>query len=73
MATKKPTPIAQLRVARARIEEVQRAHQEMHDRWMTGCHERERLHRELAVSNARCMKLKGIIEYLEDQAKNGND
>jgi hypothetical protein len=39
--------------------------------WTAEITEHARAERELIVASARALKLKGIIEYLEDQVKNG--
>ena len=69
MAIKKTATAAQLRAAKLQIANLEERNESLHVQWTQEITERTRVTRELAIASARCMKLKGIIEYLEDQAK----
>jgi hypothetical protein len=73
MATKKPAAAAQLRAAKLQITNLEERNEELHKMWTAEITEHARAERELIVASARALKLKGIIEYLEDQVKNGKD
>ena len=69
MATKKPAAAALLRAAKLQIANLEERNESLHVQWTKEISEHARVVRELTIANARCMKLKGIIEYLEDQVK----
>jgi len=73
MAIKKPTTLAQVRQAKAEIVRLEERNEELHKQWTKEISEHARVVRELTIANARCMKLKGIIEYLEDQTRKQNE
>jgi hypothetical protein len=73
MAIKKPATATQLRQAKVEIANLQVRNESLYGQWTKEVTELNRVKRELAIASARCMKLKGIIEYLEDQAKNKDE
>jgi len=73
MATKKPSTVTQLRQAKVEIARLEERNEELHKQWTKEISEHARAVRELTIANARCMKLKGIIEYLEDQTRKQNE
>jgi hypothetical protein len=70
MATKKPNLAGQLRAAKLQIANLEERNEDLHKMWTAEITEHARAERELVVASARALKLKGIIEYLEDQVKN---
>lgn len=69
MAIKKPATAAQLRAAKLQIANLEKMNESLHAQWTKEISEHARVVRELTIANARCMKLKGIIEYLEEKLK----
>jgi hypothetical protein len=69
MATKKPNLAGQLRQAKAEITILKEENADLHKQWMEEFNARTKQSRELELAYARGIKLKGVIEYLEEKLK----
>ena len=69
MANKKPNLAGQLRAAKIHIVNLEKRNEELHKQWTAELTARAKDSRELEVAYARCIKLKGVIEYLEEKLK----
>ena len=67
MATKNLA--AQLRAAKLHIAVLEKENADLRLSWMEELTARSREGRELEVAYARCIKLRGVIEYLEEKLK----
>ena len=70
MANKKPNLAAQLRAAKKQIVDLEERNEELHKQWAAELTARSRDSRELELAYVRGIKLKGVIEYLEEKLKN---
>jgi flagellar motor switch protein FliM len=71
MVAKKPNLAGQLRQAKAEIATLKEENADLHKQWMEEFNARTRDSRELELAYVRGIKLKGVIEYLEEKLKNG--
>ena len=69
MPYRKPTIAAQLRAAKIHIVNLEKRNEELHEQWTTEITARAKDSRELEVAYVRGIKLKGVIEYLEERLK----
>ena len=69
MAYKKPTEAAQLRAAKLEIATLKEENADLHKQWMEQFNARTRDSRELELAYTRGIKLKGVVEYLEEKLK----
>ena len=69
MTSKKLTVAGQLRIAKTHIANLEERNEELHNRWTTEITARAKDSRELEVAYVRGIKLKGVIEYLEEKLK----
>ena len=69
MAYKKPTEAAQLRAAKLEIANLEERNEELHKQWTAELTARAKESRELEGAYVRGIKLKGVIEYLEEKLK----
>jgi hypothetical protein len=69
MATKKLSIEEQLSKAKAEIAHLKERHEDLHERWTTEITARAKDSRELENAYVRGIKLKGVIEYLEEKLK----
>jgi hypothetical protein len=67
MATKNLA--AQLRAAKLHIANLEERNEELHKQWTAEITARSRESRELEVAHIRGIKMKGVIEYLEEKLK----
>ena len=67
MATKNLA--AQLRAAKLHIASLEKRNEELHEQWTTEIAARAKDSRELENAYVRGIKLKGVIEYLEEKLK----
>jgi hypothetical protein len=70
MVAKKPNLAGQLRYAQKKIANLEKENADLRLSWMEELTARSREGRELEVAYTRCIKLKGVIEYLEEKLKN---
>ena len=68
MATKNLA--AQLRAAKLHIASLEKRNEELHKQWTAEITARAKDSRELENAYVRGIKLKGVIEYLEEKLKN---
>jgi hypothetical protein len=69
MPYKKPTEAAQLRAAKIHIANLEKRNEELHEQWTAEITARAKDRRELETVQIRCIKLKGVVEYLEEKLK----
>jgi hypothetical protein len=69
MVTKKPNLAGQLRYAQKKIANLEKENADLRKQWMDELTARSRDSRELEVAHIRGIKMKGIIEYLEEKLK----
>jgi hypothetical protein len=69
MATKKPNLAGQLRAAKLHIAVLEKENADLRSSWMEELTARSKNGRELELAYARCIKLQGVIEYLEEKLK----
>ena len=69
MAIKKPNLAGQLRAAKIHIVNLEKRNEELHKQWTAELTARAKDSRELELAYARGIKLKGVIEYLEEKLK----
>jgi hypothetical protein len=69
MAIKKPSTAMQLRFAKNEIARLEEENADLRRSWMEELTARSKNGRELEVAYARCIKLQGVIEYLEEKVK----
>ena len=69
MATKKLSIEEQLSQAKAEIVNLKEENADLHKQWMEEFNARTKQSRELELAYARGIKLKGVIEYLEEKLK----
>jgi flagellar motor switch protein FliM len=69
MASKKLTVAGQLRIAKTHIANLEERNEELHKQWTAEITARSRESRELEVAHIRGIKMKGVIEYLEERLK----
>ena len=69
MAAKKLTIEEQLNQAKLKIAHLEERYEDLHKRWMEELTARAKDSRELELAQVRGIKMKGIIEYLEDKLK----
>jgi hypothetical protein len=69
MAAKKLTVEEQLSKAKAEIAHLKERYDDLHNRWTTEITARAKDSRELENAYVRGIKLKGVIEYLEEKLK----
>jgi hypothetical protein len=69
MPYRKPTIAAQLRAAKIHIANLEKRNEELHEQWTTEMTARAKDSRELENAYVRGIKLKGVIEYLEEKLK----
>jgi hypothetical protein len=69
MATRKLTVEEQLSQAKAEIAHLKERYDDLHNRWTTEITARAKDSRELENAYVRGIKLKGVIEYLEEKLK----
>jgi hypothetical protein len=67
MATKNLA--AQLRAAKLHIASLEKRNEELHKQWTAEITARAKDSRELELAYVRGIKLKGVIEYLEEKLK----
>lgn len=67
MATKNLA--AQLRAAKLQIANLEKENADLRKQWMDELNARSREKRELEVAQIRGIKMKGVIEYLEEKLK----
>ena len=67
MATKNLA--AQLRAAKLQIANLEKENADLRKQWMDELNARSRERRELEVAQIRGIKMKGVIEYLEEKLK----
>ncbi len=67
MATKNLA--AQLRAAKLHIANLEKRNEELHKQWTTEITARAKDSRDLELAYVRGIKLKGVIEYLEEKLK----
>jgi flagellar motor switch protein FliM len=69
MAIKKPNLAGQLRYAQKKIANLEERNEELQKQWTAELTARSRDSRELELAYVRGIKLKGVIEYLEEKLK----
>ena len=69
MAIKKPSAAMQLRFAKNEIARLEEENADLRKQWMDELNARSKNGRELELAYARCIKLQGVIEYLEGKAR----
>ena len=69
MVTKKPNLAGQLRYAQKKIANLEKENADLRTSWMDELTARSRESRELELAHIRGMKMKGVIEYLEEKLK----
>jgi len=69
MAIKKQSVAAQLRAAKLEITTLKAENADLHKQWMDEWTARAKDSRELEVAHIRGIKMKGVIEYLEEKLK----
>ena len=69
MASKKLTVAGQLRIAKTHIANLEERNEELQKQWTAELTARSRDSRELENAYVRGIKLKGVIEYLEEKLK----
>ena len=69
MAIKKPNLAGQLRAAKLHIAVLEKENADLRRSWMEEFNARTKQSRELELEYARGIKLKGVIEYLEEKLK----
>jgi hypothetical protein len=69
MPYRKPTIAAQLRAAKIHVANLEERNEELHKQWTTEITARAKDSRELENAYVRGIKLKGVIEYLEEKLK----
>jgi hypothetical protein len=69
MAIKKPNLAGQLRAAKLHIAVLEKENADLRRSWMEELTARSRESRELELAYAQGIKLKGVIEYLEEKLK----
>jgi hypothetical protein len=69
MAIKKPSAAMQLRFAKKEMARLEEENADLRRSWMEELTARSKNGRELEVAYARCIKLQGVIEYLEEKVK----
>ena len=69
MVTKKPNLAGQLRYAQKKIANLEEENADLRTSWMDELTARSRDSRELEVAHIRGIKMKGVIEYLEEKLK----
>ncbi len=69
MVTKKPNLAGQLRYAQKKIANLEERNEELHKQWTAEITARAKDSRDLEVAYVRGIKLKGVIEYLEEKLK----
>jgi SLT domain-containing protein len=69
MATKKLSIEEQLSQAKAEIAHLKERYDDLHNRWTAEITARAKDSRELELAYARGIKLKGVVEYLEEKLK----
>lgn len=69
MATKKLSIEEQLSQAKLKIAHLEERYEDLHKRWTTEITARAKDSRELELAHIRGIKMKGIIEYLEEKIK----
>jgi hypothetical protein len=69
MVTKKPNLAGQLRYAQKKIANLEEENADLRTSWMDELTARSRDSRELEVALIRGIKMKGVIEYLEEKLK----
>jgi hypothetical protein len=69
MASKKLTVAGQLRIAKTHIANLEERNEELHKQWTAEITARAKDSRELENAYVRGIKLKGVIEYLEEKLK----
>ena len=67
MATKNLA--AQLRAAKLHIASLEKRNEELHKQWTAEITARAKESRELELAYVRGIKLKGVVEYLEEKLK----
>jgi hypothetical protein len=67
MATKNLA--AQLRAAKLHIASLEKRNEELHKQWTAEITARAKESRDLEVAYVRGIKLKGVVEYLEEKLK----
>ena len=70
MAAKKLSIEEQLNQAKLKIAHLEERYEDLHKRWTDELTARAKDGRELEVAHIRGIKMKGVIEYLEDKLKN---
>ena len=70
MVIKKPNLAGQLRYAQKKIANLEKCNEELQKEWTAEMTARSRESRELELAYVRGIKLKGVIEYLEEKLKN---
>jgi hypothetical protein len=69
MAIKKPNLAGQLRYAQKKIANLEERNEELQKQWTAELTARAKDSRELELAYVRGIKLKGVIEYLEEKLK----
>jgi len=69
MASKKLTVAGQLRIAKTHIANLEKENADLRKQWMDELTARSRDSRELELAHIRGIKMKGVIEYLEEKLK----
>ena len=69
MVTKKPNLAGQLRYAQKKIANLEEENADLRTSWMDELTARSRDSRELELAHVRGIKMKGVIEYLEEKFK----
>ena len=69
MVTKKPNLAGQLRYAQKKIANLEEENADLREQWTAEITARSRDSRELEVAHIRGIKMKGVIEYLEEKLK----
>ena len=69
MPYRKPTLAAQLRAAKIHIAVLEKENADLRASWMDELNARSRESRELELAHIRGIKMKGVIEYLEEKLK----
>ena len=69
MATKKLSIEEQLSQAKLKIAHLEERYEDLHKRWTTEITARAKDSRELEVAHIRGIKMKNVIEYLEEKLK----
>jgi len=70
MPYRKPNLAAQLRAAKLHIANLEERNEDLHKMWTAEITARAKDSRELELAYARGIKLKGVVEYLEEKLKN---